>query len=744
MSRLFWIRLLTGTVVSLVFVLHALGIAPLPPLARLESLSYDWRMRVDLPDTRDNRIVIVDIDEKSIARLGRWPWGRHQLAQLTDTLFDHYRILTLTFDMLFPDRDDSSGLAHLERLAAGALRNQADFLYEYQRLRPSLERDERFAKALSGRPVILGHYFRAGGVRGATNPGVLPEPIITLAELGQENLPVIHPEGFGANLEILQKAAQGGGFLDNPLVDPDGVHRFIPLLQEFKGGLYQSLALGTVRTILGDPPVTLGIASEDKGRPGAHGALEWIGLGPHRIPVDARGAIPIPYRTAPGGFLHLSALDVLEKNVRPESLNDAIVLIGSALPGMMDLHATPLHPFYPGVEIHATIISGILDGLIKRHAGSTNSVIELGYLLLLAVLFLGVVPRLKPIWGVYITLIVWILILWSNALLWRRADLIVPLSTPMLLTLLLAGVHGLFVAFSRQHGDSRLTRLMAPHLSAGTLTRMHQTDATATLQGAQREISVLFVGIRDFVQVSAPLAPESLKRLLDRYLTRITRMIHAHHGTLDHFRGELIMGFWGAPMESTEHAREALRCALELARFSQVINDEFRAEGLPPVHISIGLESGLAWVGELGSDSRSTYTALGTTVEQARRLELLGKRYGVTIAIGQAMRAQVPEAICRILDRIHAHGTHQPVTIFEPLGLAGEIAEETLANLERYHEALRLYETQRWEEARSLFQWLAERDPERSIHELYLSRIQHLSAHPPQPDWDGVFQTRFI
>ncbi|MBF0418238.1 MAG: adenylate/guanylate cyclase domain-containing protein, partial [Magnetococcales bacterium] len=460
------------------------------------------------------------------------------------------------------------------------------------------------------------------------------------------------------------------------------------------------------------------------------------------IPVDGRGSILIPYRAAPGGFTHLSALDVLEKRVPVESLNDAIVLVGSAIPGMMDRHATPLHPFFPGVEIHATIISGILDGVIKRQPVPLVPLITVGQQLLIAALFMFLMPRLTAGRVLQAVGILLILMVWSNALLWRRADLVIPLISPLLLTLVLLVAHFGLLFGSNSQGGTRPNRLLAHHLPRGMLARLDWGQVTPSLQGTQREISVLFVNIRDFPARTAHLSPRELKQLLDPYLTRMIGAIHDHHGTLDHFTGDVVMGFWGAPEENPRHAHAALGCAMMMQSTVHELNDELQAKGLPTLTISIGIHTGEAYVGELESGFRAVYGAVGATVEQARRMELLGRRYGVTLVVGDTTRSAVPEAVFRQLDRIRPKRGAAPVEIYELLGFASELSGDLLDALEGYHEALAHYRKRAWKEARSQFRLLMERDPERSIYELYLARIQHLIAHPPPTDWDGIFPPR--
>ncbi|MBF0339399.1 MAG: adenylate/guanylate cyclase domain-containing protein [Magnetococcales bacterium] len=738
MTRLYWMRLLTGLSVIVLFTLHALRIYELPFLEKLEHLAYDSRVKIAMPGTQDTRIVIVDIDEKSLARVGRWPWGRHQMAVITENLFNHYRVLALGFDLIFAERDESSGLQVLDRLAQGAMQNQPAFLLEYNRMRPALERDERFARSLRGRPVLLGFYFRPLGEQNPTRFGALPDPVITLEELGQVNLPLVKASGFGANLPVLRNAAQNGGFLDNPLVDPDGVHRSLPLLQEFEGRIYQSLTLSLVRTILADPPVTLGIGPTTRRSLRATSGLEWLGLGPHHIPVDEQAAILIPYRGPPGSFPYLSAVDILDKKINPALLNDAIVLVGSTAPGLMDLRVTPVHPVFPGVEIHANIISGMLDGTIKRRA-PYYVWLEVGSFLVIGALMLLLAPRLSPVYGLYIACGLWIVIAWSNALFWRRGDMVIPMASPTILTLVLFFIHSSFGVVWISWRNSKRMRLFAQHLPAARLNQLHRSGDPLTTRVRKEELTVLLVNIRAFSLMAERLPSEELEQMVRVYLNRMTGIIHDHRGTLDRYMGDAIMAFWGAPGDNPHHAREALRCALEMLRVADELKDEFQTKGWPSLRISIGMNSGEMQVGDLGSDFRPAFTVAGEAVNQARRLETLTKRYGLSLVVGSGTCQALPEVIFRDLDRIRPRGMAEAVTIFSPEGFVNEVGADARTALDTYHQALACYRDQNWEEARQRFRLLLERDPEQSIYELYLARIRHLAQRPPGPGWDGVF-----
>ncbi|NGZ04726.1 MAG: adenylate/guanylate cyclase domain-containing protein [Magnetococcales bacterium] len=735
MSPLPVIRLLVGLLVLLLFVLHAFQILTLPGLDRLEKIAYDTRVRIAMSGNRDPRIVIIDIDDKSLNRLGRWPWGRDQLALLTDTLFDHYRILTLGFDVVFAERDTTSGLAVLERLASGPLQHQPGFLTELNRLRPSLDRDDRFAKSLKGRPIHLGFYFRQeSGSDQPPNTGLLPEPVITLEELGRSNLSFVKATGFGANLPGLQQAAQGGGFLDNPLIDTDGVHRTLPLLREFQGKIYPSLALSLVRTILGDPPLTLGITPLAN-KPGElETGLHWVGLGPHHIAVDARAAVLIPYRGPPGTYPYISAVDILDQNAPLEMLTDAIVLVGSSAPGLMDLRVTPIHPVFPGVEVHANVIGGILDGAIKRHPGSSVW-IELIYYTGIGVVLLLVAPRLPPAWGVYLALLLTLIILWSNAVFWKRSDFVVPLAAPLLLTLLLFLIHLQCALFALAWRDSRGSRLLARHLAPSVLEESLAGGKKMILHGEQRNVTVLTINIRGFSLLVDQMAPQELSQLLHRYLSQLTTTIHAHQGTLDHHTGDRILACWGAPLDQPHHARSALQCALELLRINDTLKDSFQAKGWPTLTISMALNTGAAQAGEVGSDFCSSYSVVGAVVSQAWRMEAASRRLGVLLVAGEGTCRALPEVLFRELDRMRVPGTREVVPIHEPIGFLDELHPDIRTEVDSYHQALALYRAQQWEEAQQRFQLLLERDPLRQIHAIYLARMQRLRAHSPHGEW---------
>ena len=722
-----------------VLFLHVLGFMPLTLIERLENITYDLRLRGTLPNRIDPRIVIVDLDEKSLEEVGRWPWGRDRVAQLVDILFDHYQIRILGFDVVFAEPDTSSGLSLLEMLGRGPLKDDEAFLRQVEKYRPTLERDRLLAESLKGRPVILGYYFKTSddpnNVRAS---GKLPEPVITLAEIGRTNIPFVHTSGFGANLPELQEAALSAGYFENPLVDEDGIFRRVPLLQEYQGGIYQSLALGMVRALLGDPPITLGINATAASEAEVENGLEWVGLGPHHIPVDERSAVMVPFRGRQGSFPYVSAVDVLNRQADMGLLQEAIVLVGTTAPGMMDLRTTPVQRVYPGVEVHANIISGMLDGTIKKRPAFVTG-LELFTMLLLGLLMSVLMPRLSPAWGTGLTVLLVLLVIWSNAFFWTRADMVLPIAATLTLLLFLFVLHMSFGFFVESRGKRRIARQFGQYIPAPLVEEMNRSGKSFSLGGENREMTVLFTDVRGFTTISEGLKAEELSQLMNAFLTPITRVIHDNRGTIDKYMGDAVMAFWGAPLDDPNHAEHAVTASMEMIATMNQLKDEFKARGWPPLKIGVGVNSGTMSVGNMGSEFRMAFTVLGDAVNLGSRLEGLTKIYGVEIIVGEETKKAVPDMLFRELDQVRVKGKQQAIGIFEPVGRSDQVDRDARMELSAFHKGVALYRLRHWDEAEEIFTNLRQRDPERMINELYLSRIQQFRLEPPPPDWDGTF-----
>ncbi len=735
MSTQRYIRIGISLFLIVPFLLHATGLARLGFLEQLENVAYDTRLQLTLPGTVDDRVVIVAIDEASLDQVGRWPWSRDVLARMVDQLYDHYDARTVGFDVVFAERDESSGLQALQRLADGSLADNPDFMDEYRDLAPELDRDRTFARALQDRNAVLGFFFR-NRVDPESNPtvGMLPPALRASGADRLEQLPIVAPEGYGANLPVLQEAAAGGGFFDNPLVGRDGVFRRVPLIQAYEGDLYGLLALETVRAALDWPEVELEVAREGDG----YQAVESVRVGSREIPVDEQGAVLVPYRGRQYSFPYIPAAEILNGTADPAVLDDRIVLVGATAAGLLDLRSTPVQNVYPGVEVHANIVSGILDGHIKRRPAYL-----LGYeFIILAVLGIGLtalLPVLTPLWLSVTIVGITALIVSTNVMAWSGADLVLPLASPLLLVTLLFVFHMAWGFFVETRGKRQLAKLFGQYIPPELVEEMDKAPEEVSLAGESREMTVLFSDVRGFTSISENLEPSELTRLMNAFLTPMTRIIHQHRGTIDKYMGDAVMAFWGAPLADPDHARHALHAAWEMQRMMKALQPQFEHEGWPPLEVGIGLNSGVMNVGNMGSEFRMAYTALGDAVNLGSRLEGLTRTYGVDVIVSESTRHAVPEFEFRELDVVRVKGKDRPVAIYEPIGPIEELDRDTRKAIKRYHAALAKYRQRDWDTAEREIFSLSREYPDDTVYAMYLDRIMHYRNHPPPADWDGVF-----
>jgi adenylate cyclase len=268
---------------------------------------------------------------------------------------------------------------------------------------------------------------------------------------------------------------------------------------------------------------------------------------------------------------------------------------------------------------------------------------------------------------------------------------------------------------------------------------MSENPGNFSMEGESREMTVLFSDVRGFTTISEGLNPKELSQLMNEYMTPMTRIIHKHRGTIDKYIGDAIMAFWGAPIRDPAHARNAVLAALEMQVVLAVMRPRFIERGWPEVRIGVGLNTGVMSVGNMGSAFRMAYTVMGDAVNLGSRLESITKQYGVGILVGELTQQAVPDVVFRELDRVRVKGKDEPVAIFEPVGLAGQIDQAVLNEIELFRQAIILYRGQKWDLAEIHLLNLQKTSPESLVYSLYLERIAYFRANPPGVEWDGVF-----
>ncbi|MCP4768513.1 MAG: CHASE2 domain-containing protein [Gammaproteobacteria bacterium] len=732
------IRLVLSALILSVLLVDTSGLYKYPFLKQLENWTYDTRLNFTRLDTIDDRVVIVDIDENSLAEVGRWPWGRDKLATIVDNLFGPYQAKVVGFDIVFVEKDESSGLDKFEELASTSLKDNSEYKQVLQEIRPTLMHDKIFANSLVGKNVVMGYYFKVNlqeGESGVT--GLLPPALTRMDAQWSERLPIHKSAGYGGNLEILQSSAKSGGYFDNPFVDADGVFRRVPLVQAYEGYLFASLALATTQGYLEAEGIELAVKSEGARGSKEYYALETINVDNHRIPVDAEAAVFVPYRGRKGSFPYVPAYKVLDGSADPARLKDKVVLIGTSAPGLLDLRSTPVQNIYPGVEVHANIISGILDDRIKHKPAWTVGY-EFVILVIIAISMALLLPLVSPLMAAAATLGISGLVMTGTFIAWN-SNLILPLASPILLIGLIFMLHMTYGFFIESRGKRQLANLFGHYIPPELVDEMSESPEEYSLDGENREMTVLFSDVRGFTTISEGMDPKQLTQLMNALLTPMTRVIHKNRGTIDKYMGDAIMSFWGAPIADPEHAHHALYAAMEMMDELKIMQEDFKQRGWPEVNIGIGLNTGNMNVGNMGSEFRMAYTVLGDAVNLGSRLEGLTKEYGVNIIISESTKAEIPEFLFRELDLVRVKGKNEPVAIFEPIGHKIDVEKSVTAELSAYRKALKSFRAQSWDNAELDFFNLNRSYPDRYLYTVYLNRIAVYRSEPPGDDWDGVF-----
>jgi adenylate cyclase len=734
-----FVRILMGCLIVAFFLGHALDHYKIPILERFEAIIYDARLRLTMPRTVDDRIVILDIDEKSLQERelggeGRWPWPRHRIALLLDKLFDKYGIAVVGFDVVFAERDESSGIRVLEQLADGELKAVSAFLPVLEKIKPQLNYDEIFASRMKGRNVVLGYTFSSDAADRAPKKGMLPQPVLTPATFKGRNIGITSWNGYTANLENLQQTAATAGHF-NPWLDEDGVTRRVPMLAEYNGSYYEPLSLAIVRTLMGFPPIVpdfLQGVSQD------YAGLEELKVGRLRIPVDERVSTLVPYRGERGSFKYIPVVDVLNDRVPVNDLKGKIVIVGTSAPGLLDLRSTPVGSAYPGVEVHANLIAGILDQNIK-HKPPYAAGADFMLLLIAGLIMTLFLPFVSPLKGTVSAMLVLLTVVAINVVLYDTGHVVLPLAAGVTMILLLFTFNMAYGYFVEARGKRQITGLFGQYVPPELVDEMAKDPEKFSMEGESREMTVLFTDVRGFTTISEGLDPKALSLLMNEFLTPLTEVIYRHRGTIDKYIGDCIMAFWGAPLPDPMHARNAIVAALEMQRTLKGLQPHFKSRNWPEIHIGVGLNTGRMSVGNMGSRIRLAYTVMGDAVNLASRLESITKEYGADIIVGEDTRAAVSDIVFREIDRVRVKGKDVAVAIFQPLGVEGEVPAETREVVDRFHAALALYRGQEWDRAEQAFTELQSIESERRFCQLLLGRIATLRANPPGPGWDGAF-----
>ena len=520
------IRRLISASVFIFFLLFLMGKLPSRFIDNFEQQLYDFRLRTDLINTPqhpsiDERIVILDIDEKSISELGHWPWSRTVLSELMERLFNDYEIKVIGFDIVFPEQELSAAdelVSELKRLPEFSSPEISGLLEQTSTL---VDGDNRLAESIAARNVVVGYTFEqfAGDEYTYQQKGVLSEPVIYQEQLSESNLELAlyNAGGFVANYEYLTYATLYGGFFNYPR--ESSTLRKVPLLYNYEGSFYPSLALQTALVALEEEQVEFLFDPNSTEKSSL--TLEYLKVGERIIPVDGQASVYVPYRGGSYSFPYVSSVDVLNGRIDKATLRDKILLFGTTATGLVDLRATPVNDSFPGVEVHANIIAGILDERFKLKPSYTIA-IEVIMLLILTGMLHYVLPRFGALGTFIISPLAFILVFFSGYFTWHNLNLVIPMASSILLVATLIFLHVLYDFFVESRQKRRMNTFFEQYIPAELVKELDQEERELTLSGDSREMTVLFSDVRNFTTLSESMEPGELTQLMNEFLTPIT------------------------------------------------------------------------------------------------------------------------------------------------------------------------------------------------------------------------------
>ena len=732
---------------ALLMTLDALGVVRLPWMGGFNRLIYDTHLASTLPAGKRTDVVVLDIDERSLAStdLGRWPWNRKVLSELVERVFDEYGAKVVAFDVIFAEPDKSSGLEVLRELAKKQLANNSEFNKALSNIEGDLDYDGRFEESLMSYPLVLGYYFAFGDQ--TQKAGALPPTALLVPDSARSQF--ISAPGYGGNLEAFEEVAIASGHF-SPIVDVDGLVRRVPVFVQHDGGLYQSLSLATVRVAraleqsgggsIKVPALVFLDGAGNEVSPGDGALIESILVDGKVVPIDRDGTLLVPYAGPGKSFKYLPAIDVFEGKVEKAELEGKIVIVGTTAPGLLDLRATPLDGIYPGVEVHANLISSLLDysgsGQI-RHTPHYAEVVLAGLTLLLGLLALATTTLTTPVISGMATLAILGLTVGAQRYAWGLGEYW-PIAQVVSVTVIVYGFLTLTDFYQEFKSKRQFTSLFGQYVPPELVEMMAEDPERYSMAGVKKDLTVLFADVRGFTSISEQLSPADLSEYINQYLSTMSRIIREHGGTLDKYIGDAIMAFWGAPIDDHGHAKRSVVAALSMIKELENLKVSFVERGWPPLSIGIGLSTGPMSVGDMGSDVRRAYTVMGDAVNLGARLEGLTRIYGTWILLPETTVNECDGIVFREIDRVKVKGKDEPITIFEPLGLEGEVASALLKEVSDWQLALQAYRYREFVEALAKLKLLRSQWGDKPMYDWLETTCQDCIESPPAKDWVAI------
>ena len=671
-------------------------------------------------------VTIVDIDERSLAEFGQWPWPRTALAALTKRICDAGAV-AVGFDIVFAEPDRLSparygrGQSGLDPAVKEALARAPD-------------NDAVFAEALAAYPTVLGRFPRSRNEAGVS----VDLPGTSIASLGADPKPHLAKfAGAVANIPILERNAAGVGMLV-PTQDSDNIIRRVPSLLRIGDSVQPSLALEILRVATGQK--TFVVRANEAG-------VAAISIAGNDIPTDREGRLWVHYARDHAASLYVPAVEIMAGRT---DLKGRLVIVGTSAAGLRDIVATPIRRAMPGVEVHAQLLESILSGShLERPYDALGA--ELVALLLIGLAIVYLIPRNGAWRTLAVGGLICTVLVAAVSYLYAERQLLFDLSYPLLASLVLFAALA-FMNYIREQSDRRQIRAaFSRYLAPAVVNRLSDNPAELRLGGEMRNMTLLFSDVQGFTGIAENCDAVGLTRLVNAILTPITNEILRTGGTVDKYMGDAVMAFWNAPVDDPDHAKNACRAALAIQESKAALNETLRqaadaeGRGFNPVNFGVGVNTGECCVGNMGSDLRFDYSVLGDAVNLASRLEGQTRTYGVGIVVGEETRMLANGLAFLELDEIRVKGKTVPVRIFALLGEEDLAGSAAFGRLESAHgRLLAAYRRMDWNAASAAAKEAADGANETglalaALYGMYEARISEFAASPPPEDWDGVY-----
>ena len=696
---------------------------PLQIFTNLQNYSFDTFQKI-LPRNSfaEDPVVIIDIDDRSLAQIGQWPWSRHQLAHLTNQAF---LAAALGFDVVFaePDRTNPQNL-----IAAYPLNKVLK-----KELSALPNNDELFAQAIKNHgTVVLGQALS----NKSQSKQSITKKFGLVTQGDDPKLFIANYQGAQTNIGRLEEHAAGLGSMS--IGNNDSIVRQLPTFERIDDQLVPSLALEITRVAVGAS--TYQIKSSNASSEEAFGAntgINHVKVGPLTIPTTAEGNAWV-YYTPTKSITTVSAVDVLAGTIPPEFFDGKVALVGTSAAGLLDLRSTPIEKNIPGVTVIAQFIQQIFANEFLQRPDWIFGAEFLAGLILAIAITLGI-QALGPIGGLSIFAIGSSGILGSSYYFFKSKLFLVDPISPLIICLIVYVMVTFFNFLFTELERSRVRGAFAQYLSPEMVNRLAESSESLVLGGERKEMTFLFSDIRGFTKISEQYKddPEALTQLINRLLTVLSDEILETGGTIDKYLGDCIMAFWNAPTNQAEHRLLAVKSAFAMNKALTKLNDELGEVLNFKLEIGIGINTGECIVGNMGSEKRFDYTVLGDAVNLASRLEGQSSIYGVNLVLGADSVIENSDLTFIEIDRIAVKGKEEPETIYTCLQ-----AEQSLDNQfhTQHQEFLNSYRSQHWSQAITLInQTNTPNNPLALYYDHMKTRIEEYKISPPASDWQGVY-----